>query len=322
MNNHEINQLLEPLKNRPDLEPDQEFVRKLKRSFKESDKPSKLNRFGNLNWKIIFSFCTVMIIMTILSASYLTKHLTNSQFGSDQSLEVKNTSKEKKPTFDELLAANPAYQQLFQELVLDTGMQEQSKVVIYYFEALKNKNPDELQKYYERTLSKEAKDELFSYYEGREITKFKLQRTIPHRDINQFELKIDLQDHAGDFNEIAWEGHSIFLIVEDQQNVKVEDSFIRNMIEGKVIGKRDNSILVAETVDSIHGGSSLIDFGTKDKKMLEGIEVGQKVLVWNSGLMESYPAKSSALKIKVIGRGFELTAKEKQAYERFMGKKR
>jgi hypothetical protein len=296
MNHHDIDQLLEPLKNRSDLEPDQAFVLNLKQALTKTEKKPLINRFNNYNWKVITSMCTVIILVVILSASYLTKHTFISLTKSESTSDIKKHSKEKSQTFNELLKSNPNYDKLYKKLVATTGIKEQSKTVIYYFEAIKNKDADAIRKYTDKKLSDEVLNEMFHLYENFDLKNFKFQNMTLQVDKDEFHIGIDPNIKATN-KESAMKTHGILLIFHDTQDVYIQDSFLYSITEGKVIEKRDNMILVDEIWPM---SQSRTYFSTDNKKILNGIKVGQTVLVWHDGILESYPGKSHVLKIKVV----------------------
>lgn len=74
-------------------------------------------------------------------------------------------------------------------------------------------------------------------------------------------------------------------------------------IEGYVVGKTDDRILVVSSVPkdfSSSGGMKEFYNAIWFSKAPKNIEVGQKVQVWFSYVMESYPGQSTAEKVTVV----------------------
>ncbi|SFA70949.1 MULTISPECIES: hypothetical protein [unclassified Bacillus (in: firmicutes)] len=225
MNNQEMNGFLNPLKNRPDLEPDQEFTMNLKRRLMLNEKNISSEKVrGRKNWGVIFSLCTAIVLFAILSASFLTKQTTNPEQASEHSPDVE-IPKESFPIFNELISETPAYKQLYEKIVLITGMREESKVVISYLEAMKRKDLMELKKYVDESVVNEKSQSLFTFYESMNEKTIILRGIVPNMEENRFEILISFEDTKENPYLIQ---HSIFLNTEDEQKVKIEDGLLKS----------------------------------------------------------------------------------------------
>lgn len=225
MSNQEFNDFLKPLKNRPDLEPDLAFAKNLKKSLMMNEKnTSSVKVRERKNWGVIFSLCAAIVLFTILSASFLTKQRTNPEQASEHSPDVEKITKNPFPTFNELTSETPAYKELYEKIVLITGMEEQSKSVILYLEAVKRKDIVELQKYVDETVAKENSKSLFTFYERMNEKTILFRGMVPYMEKDQFEILISFEDTEKNPYLIE---HSIFLNVEDEKNMKIEDGVLK-----------------------------------------------------------------------------------------------
>lgn len=226
MSNQEYNEFLKPLRNRPDLEPDQEFAKNLKRTLMMNEKNNSIVKFKERkNLGVIFSLCAAIVLFTVLSASFLTKQTSSPEQASEHSPDVEKITKNPFPTFNEILTETPAYKELYEKIVLITGMEEQSKSVILYLEAVKRKDIIELQRYMDDAKVREHSKSLFTFYERMNEKTIIFRGMVPHMEKDQFEILISFEDTEKNPYLIQ---HSIFLNVVDEKKMKIEDGVFRS----------------------------------------------------------------------------------------------
>lgn len=185
---------LAPLKHRPDLEPDESFIEKLRSELIEGRKvPISGNR--SFRWPIL-----VPVVMTVMLFTLLTASLIGSKSESEQSQPVKTIDAEKKDKSEEersererdiytITGNNEAFQQIYQTVTKSTGSPNAARELVFYFDALQqgdevyikdvllyeyyDNNINEVLKYYEKVDFSTINVEMVEIDEkGRELVTF------------------------------------------------------------------------------------------------------------------------------------------------------
>ncbi|RFB13416.1 hypothetical protein DZB84_17460 [Bacillus sp. HNG] len=163
MNNRNDEKWLQPLKNRPDLEPNPVFAKQLKESLKEN-KTIKRRNFSAL--KMWLPLAMAVMLFSIITVSYVTSNPDQGQ----KPVEIEETSNVVNPDFDMLLVNNPAYQSFYNSVLKATGIEEASKLVINFFEALHVEDKEFLKEHVFFVANPEKEVEvLLDFYKGMDV---------------------------------------------------------------------------------------------------------------------------------------------------------
>ncbi|WP_010677835.1 hypothetical protein [Bacillus timonensis] len=165
MNNRNDEKWLQPLKNRPDLEPNPVFVKSLKETLRENHSLKRRN-FSGL--KIWLPLALSVFLFSIITVSYVTN--SGQEHGKKEHVETEETSHVVTTNFDTLVAENPAYQQFYDAVFKVTGIEEASKLVINFFEALHVEDEEFLKKnvFFVANPEKEV-EVLLDFYKGIDV---------------------------------------------------------------------------------------------------------------------------------------------------------
>ncbi|MEH7383414.1 hypothetical protein V7138_23345 [Bacillus sp. JJ1533] len=182
MNNRNDEKWLQPLKNRPDLEPNPVFAKELKEALTDEYRIKR----RDFPWlKMWLPLAMAVLLFSIITVSYV----TNNQEHGQKPVETEETTKEVNPDFDVLLAENPAYQQMYNSVLKFTGINEASKLVVNFFEALHVEDKDFLKEnvFFVANPEKEV-EVLLDFYKGMdmrslEVHSFKESQAEPSVEI-------------------------------------------------------------------------------------------------------------------------------------------
>ncbi|THE12706.1 hypothetical protein E1I69_09935 [Bacillus timonensis] len=162
--NNRNDEWLQPLKNRPNLEPNPVFAKKLKESLKENQTVKRRNFSGVKMW---LSLTMAVMLFSILTVSYVKSNPDQGQ----KPVQIEEPSNVINPDFDMLLAENPAYQSFYNSVLKATGIEEASQLVIKFFEALKVEDKEFLKKHVFFVANPEKEVEaLLDFYKGMDVS--------------------------------------------------------------------------------------------------------------------------------------------------------
>ena len=212
--------LLEPLKDRPHLEPDEQFVNSLrKRILSEGKKPS-----SPVLKKPVWTYFLVSVMAAglffLLAFPYL------SSFNDKASEQPENNPSEKAEggqslSFDEITAENEAYSNLYDSVckaltgpyLIGCGP---PKTIVYYFESLRLGDAAVLQSYLFEGDLQTAK-ELIKHYEGMDHSSLLFENMIPGDDGESYDLFFSYSD-AGEMK-----AGSLQLKITDENKAYIHD---------------------------------------------------------------------------------------------------
>ncbi|MEK5440648.1 hypothetical protein [Fredinandcohnia sp. FSL W7-1320] len=183
MNNRNDEKWLKPLKNRPDLEPNQIFAKELKKTLKEKQIIKRRNFSGLKMWVPVTA---AILLFSIISMSYVTSNLDQGQ--QPVETETKETANVINPDFDALLAENPAYQQMYESVLKVTTIEKASKLVVHFFEALHVEDKEFLKNnvFFVANPEKEV-DVLLDFYKGIDV------KSIAVSELNESQAEPSLE---------------------------------------------------------------------------------------------------------------------------------
>lgn len=250
MNNQNDETWLEPLKNRPNLEPNQSFAKELKQTIKERH---SVQRRNYLWLKLWIPLTVAVMLFTVTTVSYLTD---NQEQGQKQ-VEIVETTHVVNPDIDALLAENPAYQQLFTSVVKATGIEDVGELVIQFFEALHVKDKEFLKNnvFFVANPEKEV-DVLLNFYEGidvrsLEVNTFKESRAEPSVEI-VFSYKQNNEEMLHHIHVNYWE--------EGQVEIYAPlDDYVPEIQDDLELNEQERAAYDAFIVD--HNPQSLLEMG-------------------------------------------------------------
>ncbi len=165
MNNRNDEKWLQPLKKRPDLEPNPIFAKQLKESLREKQIIKRRNFSGLKMW---VPLTAAIVLFSIISMSYVTSNQEQGQRPVET--ETKETTNVVNPDFDALLAENPAYLKMYESVLKVTTLEKASKLVVNFFEALHVEDKEFLKKnvFFVANPEKEV-DVLLDFYKGIDV---------------------------------------------------------------------------------------------------------------------------------------------------------
>ncbi|MEH7384438.1 hypothetical protein V7147_03340, partial [Bacillus sp. JJ1521] len=163
MKNQNNDKWLQPLKDRPDLEPNPVFAKELRETLTEK----KMIKRRDFSWlKLWLPLAMAVMLFSIISMSFVTSHQEQGQ----QPVETEEPTNGVNPDFDALLAENPAYQQIYDSVLKVTTIEEASKQVVNFFEALRVEDKAFLKKnvFFVANPEKEV-EALIDFYQGIDV---------------------------------------------------------------------------------------------------------------------------------------------------------
>ncbi|MFS0862947.1 hypothetical protein [Fredinandcohnia sp. 179-A 10B2 NHS] len=213
MNNLNDEKWLEPLRNRPDLEPNPVFAKELKASLLEGRYKNTGNRGWLLRFRVLVPALMAILLFSVITVSFLSNDMPNQGEVPTETVKTPDDSNEVNPNFDALIAENTAYKTLYDEVFEQTKVEEASKTVVYFFEALRVKD----QKYLENRVFFAANPEkeipvLLEFYEGFDENSLKLEYVVRSLGEQSYEIVFTYEQN----NQVKT--HHIHLDLQDENN--------------------------------------------------------------------------------------------------------
>lgn len=199
--------LLSSLRGRPDKDPDSHFVQELRHHLTHGGSSQKKRSYTPI--KAILSMGAVAAILFVLSTNF---------FGDYQQAtpETPTPIVPEETDFQVLLDSNSAYDELYQQVVKVTGMQEEGKKLVLYLDAAINHRPDVL-----KSILYQPSDEMIEqvqmHYQNVVADSIKLKAILPDVDNEGFEVIFSFQ--RGELEQMK----NLFLRIENEKDLKVED---------------------------------------------------------------------------------------------------
>lgn len=177
---------LAPLKNRPDIEPDESFVEKLRAEIIEGQNRREKIIKPKWHWQILVPMAMAVLVFSVLAASFMgvnTNHEESKVADKSEVISEDNdkdeTADEKKRNIDKLIAHNDAYQTIYQQVSKVVGGPTPGKELIYYFDALEKGDKDYLKEklifeYYDQPI-----EEVIKYYQNADFSTLALETIYP-----------------------------------------------------------------------------------------------------------------------------------------------
>lgn len=177
---------LAPLRNRPDIEPDDTFVERLRTEISEGQNHEKRNFKPKWQWPIIVPMAMAALVFSILAASFIgdnpnqekSKVADKTEVISDDD-DVDEKDEEKKPNIDQLVANNDAYQTIYQQVFKVVGGPTPGKELIYYFDALEKGDQDYLKEKLVFEFYDQPIGEVIKYYQNADFSTLALETIYP-----------------------------------------------------------------------------------------------------------------------------------------------
>jgi hypothetical protein len=177
--------MLEPLKNRPDLEPDAQFVIRMRAKLASDKKqPSRYTK-KNPVFGYVLASTFAIALFSLIAAPYLLPSVSVPEH-------VENVPG---MDFEETIAGNDTYREFYENISKTLGTPEPAKIVIYYFEFLRQKDADSLKKYLlEGDL--QTAQELILRYEGMDHSSIAFENMVPSKAKHSYEIYFSYMDLA------------------------------------------------------------------------------------------------------------------------------
>lgn len=232
LNKESADQYLSKLKSRPDLEPDTSFVNELRLNLrKEVRKKGHFNLFP-FKLRIFAATGFTVLLLTVLSISFISSIQKEDSKAETSLSHIANTHDK---YFEELLKDHREYKKIYDIVVYSTQKYEPSKVVIFYFEALKTKNHVLLNEYVDSTNTNIR--DLLNHYDTIDIHSLvidEIEQEIDGRfkvNFSYFNKKINDTKHDSFYLSISKDGQKSIIadsidsteIVAKTEKVKEEE---------------------------------------------------------------------------------------------------
>jgi hypothetical protein len=163
MNNQNEDKWLQPLKNRPDLEPSPLFVEKVRNKFQEKQM-TKRNFSGLKMW---IPLTMAVMLFSVITVSFI----MDNQQQEENTVQTGEQTNTVNPDINSLLAMNSVYQEIYNSVYKVTELEEASKLVVHFFEALHVEDEEYLKNNVEFVANPEKEvTVLLDYYEGIDIS--------------------------------------------------------------------------------------------------------------------------------------------------------
>lgn len=212
MNNPNEEKWLEPLKNRPGLEPNSVFAKELKASLLEGRYKNTSTKNGLIRFRVLIPALMAILLFSVITVSFLSSGLPEQGEAPSETVKTPDDQNEVNPNFDTLIAENAAYKNLYDEVFEETKEEEASKTVIYFFEALRVKD----QKYLEEKVFFAANPEkeipvLLDFYKGFDENSLKLEYVVRSLGEPSYEIVFSYEQNK------QVKTHHIYLDIQDEK---------------------------------------------------------------------------------------------------------
>lgn len=213
---------LASLKHRPDLEPDESFIEKLRSELTEGRKDT-ISGNKSFRWPILVPVVMAVMLFTLLTASFI-----GSKSESEQSQPIKTIDADKKDKSEEergerdiykITGNNDAFQQIYRTVTKSTGSPNAARELVFYFDALQQGDEEYIKdvllyEYYDNNIN-----EVLKYYEKVDFSTVNVEMVeidTRGRELVTFtfvdkETKIQIK-------------RRLLLDMSDEKNIKIFDS--------------------------------------------------------------------------------------------------
>jgi hypothetical protein len=177
---------LGPLRNRPDIEPDENFVEKLRTEITAGQNQEKLTIKPKWQWQILVPMTMAIMIFSVLAASFIGVNSNQEKSTIADKAEVisKDTDEdekadEKERKIDKLIDNNNAYQTIYQQVFKVVGGPTPGKELIYYFDALEKGDQEYLKEKLIFEFYDQPIEEVIKYYQKADFSTLALETINP-----------------------------------------------------------------------------------------------------------------------------------------------
>jgi hypothetical protein len=181
---------LSPLKNRPDIEPDESFVERLRAEITAEENRKQMSSKPRWGWSILVPMAMAVLVFSLLTASFIG---TNSNVEKSKSFdkadladkdELKQNENSERDLY-KITASNAAFESIYRHVAKATGATTAGRQLVYYFDALKKGDKDFLQKTLVFEYAQNTMEEMVLYYQNADFSTIEVKEVI-HAENNQF----------------------------------------------------------------------------------------------------------------------------------------
>lgn len=198
-------QMLAKLKNRPGIDPNPLFVSRLRNQIMNEVNPDS----RGYKWRKISVVASVFVSLMII----LVLSLSSLEMNRHQATDIL----ENHDPFQLIIEKNKAFLDIYNEVVKVTGMQEQSKNVIYYLEGLRRNDDQLIRSVLEEPVDEVNLRKLKQLYHNVDFSMIKLKAIFPNVDQDQMELVFLIK--RGSVSQVK----HIYLKMSDEKNIRILD---------------------------------------------------------------------------------------------------
>jgi hypothetical protein len=177
---------LSPLKNRPDIEPDESFVERLRAELNTEENRKQTSSRLKWRWPVMVPMAMAVLVFSLLTASFIG---TNSNMEKSKSFDKADLADKDEPEGKQnenserdlykITASNPAYESIYRQITKVTGAPSAGRQLVYYFDALEKGDKEFLQKTLVFEYAQNTMDEMILYYHNADFSTIEVTEMIP-----------------------------------------------------------------------------------------------------------------------------------------------
>lgn len=179
---------LAPLKNRPDLEPDEDFAEELRTKLLLGERVIKADSKPKWRWPSLLPLIMAVMLFSVLTASYIGQNSSQLKKDEEDTAKIINVRENKdddnqtetaERDLNKITASKPALNNIYQAAFKITGSSAIGKQLVFYFDALEKGDADYLKEILRNEEYQQPEEEVIEYYKNTDFS------TIVLESINQ-----------------------------------------------------------------------------------------------------------------------------------------
>jgi hypothetical protein len=178
---------LAPLKNRPDLEPDDSFVESLRTKIAEESSEKHTSIMPKWRWPTLLPMAIAVVLFSILTASFVgnNSNLEKSE-SADKAEEMELDKIEVKDTEErdiyKITANNQAFESIYRHLSKVTGGTTAGRELVYYFDALQKGDLEYLRNTLVFEYEENSAEQMIASYKNADFSTIEIEEVSPSED--------------------------------------------------------------------------------------------------------------------------------------------
>lgn len=181
---------LAPLKNRPNLEPDEDFVEELRTKLLQGERAIKAHNKPKWRWPSLVPLIMAVMLFSVLTASYIGQSSSYLKKDGEDTAKIidgkenKDNHKQSETAdrdLNKLTANKPALNNIYQAAFKITGSSAIGQQLVFYFDALEKGDADYLREILRNEEYQQPEEEVIEYYKNTDFSTIVLE-SISHED--------------------------------------------------------------------------------------------------------------------------------------------